>query len=172
MRIWRSLSIVGISALLYACSSNMFAPCPFPGAVPVQAPGDKTNPSPGSIERLNCLYRLTIKELDHNSQEIRATVAKSVVEEAIDKRSEFFSPGSWFTKYRIDEYPFHVFAFRVADQKTFNKLTVGAEYDFENIADTPLLKLCDDICLQDRQVLIKRHYESVDNNKLKLNILP
>lgn len=171
MRMWRLFSIVGMSALLCACSSSRFAPCPFPGAIPAQPTGNRTNLSPYGLEGLNCFYRLTIKELDNSSQEVKATVAKSVIEKDISKKNELLSPTSWFTNYELDEYPFHVYVFRVENQTTFQSLTQGGEYYFESIPTSPLLKLCDDKCLENRKMLINQHYQ-INADKLKPTVMP
>jgi hypothetical protein len=114
------------------------------------------------------LYRLTIKELDKGSGEIKATVAETVVDQNRDRENQYFGrqvfSTDWFTDYRVKDYPFHVYAFRLQDQNDLGKLTVREiPYDFENVPDTHYLRLCEKNCKDDRQRLIDKHYK--DKNK-------
>ncbi len=158
---WRWLAVVGVSVLMSACA-EMFPPCASPGAVTVRAPGDTINVSPGGMKDMNCLYRLNIKEVDKDSAEIKATVAKSVVEENRNRINDYLSrqlfSTTWFTDYSLDDYPFHVYAFRLKDKGMINQLKVGNDFDFENVPNTHYLELCGDTCKNNRKKVCIAHY--------------
>ena len=112
----------------------------------------------------NCLYRLTLKDVDKGSADIKATVAKSVVEGNRNRINDYVSrqlfSTTWFTDYGLDDYPYHVYAFRLKDKDVINQLKVGNDYDFENVPNTHFLELCGDNCKENRLKACLTHYNN------------
>jgi hypothetical protein len=141
----------------------MFSPCAFPGAMTVRAPGD-SNTSPGGFPETNCLYRLTIKNVNLESGEVKATVAESVIEGNSNRRKHYFSRQLFstdiFTDFDTKNYPPHVYAFQLQDKNLASQLVVNRDYDFENVPDTHFLKLCNDTCMEERAKQCRKYYDS------------
>ncbi len=165
---WKWLALFGIALLLSGCNDK-FSPCAFPGAMTVRAPGD-TDPSPGGFPETNCLYRLTIQDVNVRTGEIKAKVADSVVVGNSVRRKDYFSlqlfSTDLLTDFKPEDYPPHVYAFHLQEEGALSQLVKGEDYDFENIPDTHFLKICDDQCMARRQDKCREYYKSTpEQNK-------
>lgn len=161
---WRWLAILSIPVLLTGCA-DIFTPCGSPGAKSVLAPGDTLNHgSPGGIAGVTCLYKLTVTEIDMDAHVIRATVAKSALDQNSNRRNDYLSrqlfSTSWFTDFNLGDYHPTQYAFHPDGGKnTLNQLDVGKDYYFVGKEDSFYLELCNQSCMEKRQKKIDDSYE-------------
>jgi hypothetical protein len=159
---WRWLAFLSIPVLLTGCA-DIFTPCASPGAKSVLASG-AIDPSPGGIDNVTCLYKLTVTEKDMDSHVIRARVADSAVDQNLNRRNDYFSrqlfSTSWFTDFKREDYHPHEYAFHPDDKNILSQLNVGEDYYFVGIPDSFFLKQCPDKCMQDRQKIIDDYYKN------------
>jgi hypothetical protein len=113
----------------------------------------------------NCLYGLDIKGVDPQSGEVRATVAEAEVDRNRNRMNDYFSrqlfSTSWFTDFSKEDFPFHVYAFKVEDKNDLNRFKEGdKDVNFESVPNTHLLRFCDATCLSKRAESCRQHYGS------------
>jgi hypothetical protein len=167
--LWLAVSPV---LFLTGCT-DIFSPCAHPGAMSVlPASGAKISPNElmGGPSQ-NCLYGLDIKSINKESGEVKATVAEAEIDRNRNRMNDYFSrqlfSTSWFTDFKKEDFPLHVYAFKVQNTDDLNHIREGdRDITFEGIPGTHFLSLCGEACIARRQEQCREYYSKETGKKI------